>query len=79
MSNVWHHPMSLQQQRLQVCQNKNIKSNEGRQEKNGGVKGRDGSADELERETGEEQITVGWTIGVRDGGAAAPNSGSLST
>ena len=38
---------------------KNIKSNEDRQEKNGGVKGRDGSAEELDRETGEEQITVG--------------------
>ena len=24
-------------------------------------KGRDGSAKELDRETGEEQITVGWT------------------
>ena len=32
---------------------KNSKSNEGRQEKNGGVNGRDGSAEELERETGE--------------------------
>ena len=46
---------------------KNIKSNEGRQEKNGGVKGRDGSADELERETGEEQIAAGWTRR-KDGG-----------
>ena len=55
----------LQQQRLQVCENnwvrKNSKSNEGRQAKNGGVKGRDGSAEELDRETGQEQITVGWT------------------
>ena len=32
-----------------------------RQEKNGGVKGRDGSAEELDRETGEEQNTVGRT------------------
>ena len=40
---------------------KNSKSNEGRPAKNGGVKGRDGSAVELYRETGEEQITVGWT------------------
>ena len=40
---------------------KNSNSNEGRQAKNGGVKGRDGSAEELNRETGEEQITVGWT------------------
>ena len=39
----------------------NIKSNEGRQEKNGGVKGRDGSAEELNRETCEEQIIVGRT------------------
>ena len=38
---------------------KNSKSNEGRREKNGGVKGRDGSAEELDRETGEEQITMG--------------------
>ena len=38
---------------------KNSKSNEGRQAKNGGVKGRDGSAKQLDRETGEEQITVG--------------------
>ena len=41
---------------------KNSKSNEGRQAKNGGVKGRDGSAEELDRETGEEQITVGWQM-----------------
>ena len=40
---------------------KNSKSNEGRQEKNGGVKGRYGSAEELDRETGEEQATVGRT------------------
>ena len=46
---------------------KNSKSNEGRQAKNGGVKGRDGSAEELDRETGEEQITVGWTRR-KDGG-----------
>ena len=32
---------------------KNSKSNEGRQAKNGGVKGRDGSAEELDRETGD--------------------------
>ena len=36
-------------------------SNEGRHEKNGVVKGRDGSAEELGSETGEEQATVGWT------------------
>ena len=46
---------------------KNSKINEGRQKKNGGVKGRDGSAEELDRETGEEQITVGWTRR-KDGG-----------
>ena len=38
---------------------KNSKSNESRQANNGGVKGRDGSAVELDRETGEEQIIVG--------------------
>ena len=46
---------------------KNSKNNEGRQEKNGGVKGRDGSAEELDRESDEEQITVGWTRR-KDGG-----------
>ena len=40
---------------------KNSKSNEGRQAKDGVVNGRDGSAENLDRETGEEQITVGWT------------------
>ena len=40
---------------------KNSKSNESRQARNGGVKGRDWSAEELDRETGEEKITVGWT------------------
>ena len=40
---------------------KNSKSNESRQAKNGGVRGRDGSAVELNRETDEEHITVGWT------------------
>ena len=46
---------------------KNSKSNKGRQAKNGGVKGIDGSAAELDRETGEEQITVGTTRR-KDGG-----------
>ena len=46
---------------------KNIKSNEGRQEKNGGVKGRDMSAEELDKETGEEQTTVSRTRR-KDGG-----------
>ena len=36
-------------------------SNEGRQAKNGGVEGREMSAEELDRETGQEQITVGGT------------------
>ena len=31
------------------------------QENNSGVTGRDGSSDELDRETGEEQTTVGRT------------------
>ena len=46
---------------------KNSKSNDSRQVNNGGVKGRDGSAEELDRETGEEQITVDWTC-IKDGG-----------
>ena len=45
---------------------KNSKSNEGRQAKNDGVKKRR-SAEEIDRETGEEQITVGWTRR-KDGG-----------
>ena len=58
--------IELQQQRLHASVRKqlgpkNSKSNEGRQAKNGGVKGRDESAEELDRETGEEQITVAWT------------------
>ena len=40
---------------------KNIKINEGRQVKNGEVKGRDTSAEELDRQTGEEQIIIGRT------------------
>ena len=39
----------------------NSKINEGRQAKNSGVNRRDWSAEELSRDTGEEQITVGWT------------------
>ena len=46
---------------------KNSKSNEGIEAKDGGVKGRDGGAEELDRETGEEQIIVGWTRR-KDGG-----------
>ena len=37
---------------------KNSKINEGRQANNGVVKGRDGSAEDLDREMGEEQITA---------------------
>ena len=40
---------------------KNSKSDEGRQAKNGGVKGRDGSTEEFDRETGEEQTTESRT------------------
>ena len=46
---------------------KNSKSNEGRQGKNGGVKGRYRSTEELDRETGEEQTTVDRTRR-KDGG-----------
>ena len=52
---------TTERQSLKIMHPKNSKSNESRQAKNGGVKGRDGSAVELDRETGEEQITVGWT------------------
>ena len=46
---------------------KNSKSNTGRLAKNGGVKGRDGSAEKLDREPVEEQATVGRTRR-KDGG-----------
>ena len=46
---------------------KNSKRNDGRQEKNGGVKVRDVSAEELDRETGEEQTTMGMAHR-KDGG-----------
>ena len=58
ISNI--HPTKAARVRKQLG-TKNSKSNEGRQEKNGGVKGRDMSAEELDRETGEEQTTVGRT------------------
>ena len=55
----------LQQQRLQVCKNWVRKiarvTRADAQEKNGGVKGSDRSTEELDRETGEEQTTVGRT------------------
>ena len=53
-------------------------SNEGRQAKNGGVKRRDGSAEELDRETGEEQITVGWTRR-KDGGRQTTEESGIVT
>ena len=37
---------------------KNSRSNEGRQANNSGVEGRDGDAEELDRETGDEKATV---------------------
>ena len=55
-----------QQQRYQLG-TKTSKSNEGRQEKNGGLKGRDVSAEELNKETGEEQTTMDRTRS-KDGG-----------
>ena len=54
-------------QRVKCAKTTGYESNEGRQAKNGGVKGRDGSAEELDRETGEEQIIVGWTRRKDDG------------
>ena len=57
---------------------KNSKSDEGRQAKNGGVKGRDGSAKEPDRETGEEQITVGWTCRKDGGWQATEDSGRVT-
>ena len=48
---------SLQYERKKLG-TKNSKRKQGRQEKNGGVKGRDSSAEELDRDTGEEQTTV---------------------
>ena len=56
----------LQQQRLQVCENNWVRkiarvTRADVQENNGGVKGRDRSAEELDRETGEEKTTVGRT------------------
>ena len=54
-----------------MCENnwvgKSNKSKVDGQAKNDGVKGRDGSAEELDSETGEEQATVGRTRR-KDGG-----------
>ena len=57
---------------------KDSKLNEGRQAKNGGVKGRDGSAEELDRATGEEQITVGWTRRKDGGSQTTEESGTVA-
>ena len=57
---------------------KNIKSSEGRQENDCGVKGRDGSAEELERETGEEQTIVGRTLR-KDGGRQTTEESGIVT
>ena len=62
-----------QQQRLQVCENNWVRkiarsSNEGR----------DVSAEELDRETGEEQTTVGWTRR-KDGGRQTTEESSIGT
>ena len=51
-----------QQQQRHKLGTKNSKSNEGRQEKNGGLKGRDVSAEEIDRETVEEQTKMGKTV-----------------
>ena len=65
-----------------MCENNSVrqiaKSNEGRKAKNGGVEGRDGSAEELDRETGEEQITVGWTRIKYDGKQTTEESGRVT-
>ncbi len=55
-----------QKQRLQMCENNWVRTiarvtRADAQEKNGGVKGIDRSTEELDRETGEEQTTVGRT------------------
>ena len=57
---------------------KNSKSNEGRQEKNGGVNGRDRSTEELHRETGEEPVTVGRTRRKDGGSHTTEESGSVT-
>ena len=57
----------LQQQMLQVCKNNLVRKiarvtrADRRRMVELSLKGRDGSAEELDREIGEEQITVGWT------------------
>ena len=56
----------------------NSKNNEGRQAKNGGVKVRDGNAEELDWETGEEQITVGLTRRKNGGWQTTEESGIVT-
>ena len=56
----------LQQQRLQVCENNWVRkiarvTRAYVQEKNGGFKARDRSVEELDRETSEDQTTMGMT------------------
>ena len=67
----------LQQQRKQLGM-KNSRSKEGRQVKNGGVKGRDGSAEELDRENGEEQTTVDRTRRKNGGLETTEESGRVT-
>ena len=50
----------------------------GRQEKNCGVKGRYGSAEEFDRETGEEQAAVGRTRRKDDGEQTTEESGRVT-
>ena len=61
----------LQQQRLQVCENNSVQNiarvTRADRRRMVEFKGRDCSAEEFDRETGEDQITVGWTRR-KDGG-----------
>ena len=59
----------LQQQRLQACENNWVRTiaRVTRADRRIMVEGRDGSSEELDRETGEEQITVGRTRRKDDG------------
>ena len=59
--------MTELQQRLQMCENNWVRkiarvTRAYVQEKNGGVKPRDRSAEEHDRETGEDQTTVGGYV-----------------
>ena len=61
----------LQQQTLQVCENSWVRKiarvTRADRRRMVELRKRDGSAEELDRETGEKQITVGWTRR-KDGG-----------